>query len=113
MAYQIMIVVLEARSHQAPKVQECLTRYGCNIKTRLGLTKPLGILCEDGLVILELTGKRRKRIAEKELKSLRELLFNIWRFSIDFCYSRNQRFRFTGVYSNPFTATVLFSSLMF
>ncbi|MGB4691230.1 MAG: hypothetical protein WBH59_02680 [Atribacterales bacterium] len=72
MAYQIMIVKIEARSHQAPKVQECLTRYGCNIKTRLGLHETSPEYCaEDGLVILELTGKKEENEQlKKELESL-------------------------------------------
>ena len=72
MAYQIMIVKIEARSHRAPKVQECLTRYGCNIKTRLGLHETSPEYCaEDGLVILELTGKKEENEQlKKELESL-------------------------------------------
>jgi len=67
-----MIVKIEARSHQAPKVQECLTRYGCNIKTRLGFHETSPEYCaEDGLVILELTGKKEENEQlKKELESL-------------------------------------------
>ena len=67
-----MIVKIGARSHQAPKVQECLTKYGCNIKIRLGLHETSPEYCaEDGLVILELTGKKEENEQlKKELESL-------------------------------------------
>ncbi|MDI3542643.1 MAG: hypothetical protein PWP57_246 [Candidatus Atribacteria bacterium] len=72
MAYQIMVVKIGARSHQALKVQEYLTKHGCNIKTRLGLHETSPEYCaEDGLVILELTGKKEENEQlKKELESL-------------------------------------------
>ncbi len=55
MARKLLIVKIEARSHQAPKVQETLTRHGCAIRIRLGLHEASTEFCaEDGLVILEL-----------------------------------------------------------
>ena len=72
MTYQIMIVKIGARSHQALKVQECLTKHGCNIKTRLGLHETSPEYCaEDGLIILELAGKKEENEQlKKELESL-------------------------------------------
>lgn len=61
MMYQILIVKIESRSSQALKVQEALTKHGCTIKTRLGLHEVSPDYCaEDGLVILELSGKREE-----------------------------------------------------
>ena len=72
MAYQIMVIKIGARSHQALKVQECLTKHGCNIKTRLGLHEASPEYCaEDGLIILELAGKKEENEQlKKELESL-------------------------------------------
>lgn len=61
MMYQILIVKIESRSNQALKVQEVLTKHGCAIKTRLGLHEVSPNYCaEDGLVILELSGKKEE-----------------------------------------------------
>jgi hypothetical protein len=55
MAHKLLIVKIEARSNQATKVQEVLTKHGCSIRTRLGLHETSPNYCaEDGLVILEL-----------------------------------------------------------
>ncbi|MEI6158135.1 MAG: hypothetical protein WCP87_07205 [Atribacterota bacterium] len=49
------MVKVGARSNQATKVQECLTKHGCNIRTRLGLHEVSPESCtEDGLIILEM-----------------------------------------------------------
>ncbi len=59
--YRLLILKIAARSKQAPQVQETLTQFGCNIKTRLGLHEVSPEYCaEDGLVILELTGKQEE-----------------------------------------------------
>ncbi|HSV32414.1 MAG TPA: hypothetical protein VLH40_10425 [Atribacteraceae bacterium] len=55
MARKLLIIKIEARSNQAPKVQEALTKHGCVIRTRLGIHEVSTDFCsEDGLVILEL-----------------------------------------------------------
>ncbi|MDI3524876.1 MAG: hypothetical protein PWP60_175 [Candidatus Atribacteria bacterium] len=67
--YRLLILKIAARSQQAPQVQEILTQFGCNIKTRLGLHEASPEYCaEDGLVILELTGK------QEEIEQLKERL---------------------------------------
>ena len=46
------------RLKKAPDVQKILTRYGCNIKTRIGLHEITDKFCSPkGLLILELFGK--------------------------------------------------------
>jgi hypothetical protein len=55
MAHKLLVVKIGARSNQATKVQEVLTKHGCSIRTRLGLHETSPNYCaEDGLVILEL-----------------------------------------------------------
>ncbi|HOV60920.1 MAG TPA: hypothetical protein PK349_07620 [Candidatus Hydrogenedentes bacterium] len=45
------------RGQNALKVQELLTRYGCNIKTRLGLHEVSEDFCSSaGVLLLEMTG---------------------------------------------------------
>jgi hypothetical protein len=75
MSYQILIVKIGSRSNQALRVQEILTRHGCAIKTRLGLHEVSPDYCaEDGLVILELTGKKEE---VEKLKQELEKLENV------------------------------------
>ena len=54
------------------EVQEVLSEYGCNIKTRLGLHEASENLCsEHGLIILELTGDDKKCLElEKKIKKI-------------------------------------------
>nr|WP_319400163.1 hypothetical protein [uncultured Carboxylicivirga sp.] len=50
------------RTKEAGHVQTLLTRYGCSIKTRLGLHEVSNEYCSDsGLIILELFGNRREQ----------------------------------------------------
>lgn len=61
----VLMAALSMRKLEAVKVQETLTKYGCLIKTRLGLHGGGEKECSDcGLVILELMGD------EKEFKKL-------------------------------------------
>lgn len=54
MSKVIMGVSLQQRQETAKAVQELLTKYGCFIKTRLGVHKASKDLCsEQGLIILE------------------------------------------------------------
>ncbi len=46
------------RVKQAPDIQKVLTKYGCNIKTRLGMHDVDGQYCAaNGLVLLEMVGE--------------------------------------------------------
>ena len=56
---RIMGVLVTNRLQDATKVQEILTKYGCNIKTRLGLHETSETFCSrTGLLILELVGEK-------------------------------------------------------
>jgi len=64
----ILIIVIGKRKESAVKVQQILTAWGCNIKTRLGIHDGVLENCSDtGLLILELVGKQKdnKEIARK------------------------------------------------
>ena len=54
---RILGVYVETRGQVAQKVQEILTKYGCSVRTRLGLHTPDTNACINcGLILLELTG---------------------------------------------------------
>lgn len=53
----IMAIKVNGRLANAPHVQEILTKYGCNIKTRVGFHEANEDQCSmDGLLILQLFG---------------------------------------------------------
>ena len=57
----ILGVHITDRIKHVKSVQELLTEYGCNIKTRLGLHEVDGKSCSpNGLLILELVGETTK-----------------------------------------------------
>ncbi|MBC2580125.1 hypothetical protein [Clostridium sp. DJ247] len=52
----IMALTIDPRSAHAPQVQTVLTKYGCIIKTRLGLHEVRKDSCSEvGLIILHLS----------------------------------------------------------
>jgi len=54
---RILGVLITDRKKEAGKVQNVLTKYGCSIKTRLGLHEATDDVCStSGLLLLELTG---------------------------------------------------------
>ena len=54
---RILGVLITNRQKEAGKVQSVLTKYGCSIKTRLGLHEATDELYStNGLILLELTG---------------------------------------------------------
>ena len=64
----ILLILIGKRKDSAVKVQQILTAWGCNIKTRLGIHDGVLENCSDtGLLILELVGKAEdnKEIARK------------------------------------------------
>ncbi len=69
---RILGVLVETRSQAADKVQEVLTKYGCSVKTRLGLHVQETAGCQGcGLILLELTGSADECIRlENELWAL-------------------------------------------
>jgi len=61
----IMAIKVNGRDAKAPLLQEILTKYGCNIKTRIGFHETNEGQCSvDGIIILQLFGE------DKEIKSL-------------------------------------------
>jgi hypothetical protein len=72
---RILGVHLSERVKDATKLQGILTKYGCSIKTRLGLHDVSEDYCSPcGLVILELTGDLKEcDKLEKELKQIKGL----------------------------------------
>jgi len=54
----ILLILIGKRKDAAVKVQQILTAWGCNIKTRLGIHDGVLENCSDtGLLILELVDK--------------------------------------------------------
>jgi hypothetical protein len=54
---RILGILITDRKKEAGKVQNVLTKYGCSIKTRLGLHEATDDVCStSGLLLLELTG---------------------------------------------------------
>lgn len=61
MIYKVVLIKIDRRSTEAVKVQSILTEFGCNIKVRVGLHEVSKEFCaNDGLVILEVEGDKRK-----------------------------------------------------
>ena len=69
---RILGVLITDRQKEAGKVQTVLSKFGCSIKTRLGLHGVIDDLCSSsGLIILELTGATSDMDKlEKELKEI-------------------------------------------
>ena len=57
----ILLILVGQRKQAAVQVQKVLTGWGCMIKTRLGIHDGVMEHCSDqGLLILELAGERKK-----------------------------------------------------
>ncbi len=69
---RILGIYVSDRLGAAINVQAILTKFGCSIKTRLGLHELTNDLCStSGLIILELTGDQSEAIKlENELLKL-------------------------------------------
>jgi len=64
----ILIALLRTRNKSAVNFQKVLTKYGCIVKTRLGIHDGVMDNCSDtGLIILELvgSGKDKKELTKK------------------------------------------------
>lgn len=76
MSKTIIGFVLHDRIKTASKVQELLTKFGCDINTRLGLHVASDDECSrDGLILLEFVDNADKAVKEfeKELKDIAEV----------------------------------------
>jgi len=69
---RILGVLITDRQKEAGKVQNVLTKFGCSIKTRLGLHEVTDDVCStSGLLLLELIGDMSEMDKlEKELKAI-------------------------------------------
>lgn len=72
---RILGVRVSLRSEAAIKVQDVLTKYGCSVRTRLGLNIPDDSGSgEQGLIILDLYGNPDESLRlENELRNLDEV----------------------------------------
>lgn len=62
---QMMAIKVNGRTANAVRVQEIFTKYGCNIKTRVGFHEVNEDKCSmDGILILQLFGE------ETEIKAM-------------------------------------------
>ena len=53
----ILGIHIQSRTEEVPDVQPILTRYGCNIKTRIGLHDATEQVCSpSGIILLEIFG---------------------------------------------------------
>lgn len=68
----VLGVKLGQRMQTASQFQEILSKYGCNIKTRIGLHNVSNNVCSpDGVIIIEAIGEEDVVEAlEKELKDI-------------------------------------------
>lgn len=58
----VLGIRIEDRVKEAGEVQKVLTKFGCSIKTRLGLHEVSNDFCSSsGLILLELTGPKDKQ----------------------------------------------------
>lgn len=65
MTHTIIGIHLKDRSQEAVGLQEVLTRYGCSIKTRIGLHDASeGQCAPGGIIILEVISKQEELIKE-------------------------------------------------
>jgi cytolysin (calcineurin-like family phosphatase) len=66
-----MLIKLDQRIQKAVDVQALLTRYGCNVKMRLGLHEAGDVCSNQGLILLQLTGEGKElKQFEKELNEI-------------------------------------------
>jgi hypothetical protein len=70
------------RANQVPQVQELLTEYGCNIRTRIGLHRVDEQVCSPrGLILLEmfgdaeLCGELKTKLSKLTGVEVQEMLF--------------------------------------
>lgn len=79
---RILGVLITNREQEAGNVQRLLTKFGCSIKTRLGLHEISSDLCSPcGLILLELLGdtsemdKLEKELGQLTGVQLRKMVF--------------------------------------
>jgi hypothetical protein len=68
----VLGIMIANRMENAPQVQQVLTKFGCNIKTRLGLHEVNEQMCAtSGLILLELFGDPKSALElESQLRAI-------------------------------------------
>lgn len=79
----IVGIQVNHRSHEATELQNILTKYGCIIKTRLGLHNAGEDCSDEGLILLELI-EREDQVAVEYLMEEIHRLENITIKRMDF-----------------------------
>ncbi|RJP27939.1 MAG: hypothetical protein C4533_05520 [Candidatus Omnitrophota bacterium] len=71
----ILIVSIKHRNRTAGLFQKSLTKWGCLIKTRIGIHDAVLDKCSDrGLIILELVGKKQDALKMySEIRKIKDL----------------------------------------
>jgi len=70
----VMAILVDNRLHDAPKLQEILTKHGCVIRTRLGIHEAGEKCSNQGLIILHLEGNEKDiKAFERDLASLEHI----------------------------------------
>ncbi|MBN2259166.1 MAG: hypothetical protein JW702_01325 [Clostridiales bacterium] len=69
----IVGIKVSHRSDEAKQVQEILTKYGCIIKTRLGLHDAGSECSDEGLILLELLEKKDQVAVEYFMEEMLRL----------------------------------------
>ncbi len=79
--YIIMVVYIKDRIEYSVPFQEIATKYGCSIKTRLGIHETTRVCALDGVVVLELeqTSKEVDKFYE-EINNLDGIEAKLMRF---------------------------------
>ena len=63
MKKSIILILIGKRRESAAKVQGVLTKYGCNIKTRLGIHDGVLEQCSDfGFIMVEIVGEEEIKV---------------------------------------------------
>lgn len=70
----IIGIGIENRKETATKVQDVLTEYGCNIKTRLGLNDYQETECSyKGIILVDVPNRENAVELENELKKIENI----------------------------------------
>ncbi len=69
MKHTIIGIELKNRQNEASALQDILTRYGCSIKTRIGLHDAAeGVCSAGGIILLDVISKEEELIKELSAK---------------------------------------------
>lgn len=81
---RVLGIHINDRVSKAAGIQQILSKYGCSIRTRLGLHEVIDDYCsQGGLILLELTGDRAEWLKlENELLAIDQLEVQKMEFNI-------------------------------